>query len=613
MRRFIAAFATLLFFTGSPSALHGQPSATPGVAVSLYPAWDDEGYTYVEDYFRNSNLLGAIAWETSTRWHLPHDIRLVGAQCGGLRSSRQMPRRDADVQEQIVFVCYEQADSIFRLSSRLAGTREQKMRAASFVLSWMIFDQLSYALVSGLGEPDAPEQFATAAQRPLNRIADHLAMIAMDEARAGGPLDRFVRDVKSSSPQARALLYRALLTMGDGDAEGRAMAGAQEAALLCWMRASVAGSPVARNCAQELEVARVARSAFAAEHQVPAGSRPAAAYDFHPALALPSTPAVYRREAPPLPDTEGSWRVGMEMGQRSRDCRMGGYLTFLPSSGGRPRGTFEGVRYCDTFPGERRGLFMPDTVSIIRTSRALHFTSGGCLYSGGVRYSDTDVRGALRCGDAAGEGGTAVVRGTWSSSPGERVTAQQRQEWAEEQRRQDARRHVQTSPQHAAARTRFQGYDVARDGNLRNAELMRCDCHAADLDGDGDVTLEEYVQPRGSVTRTYRLVQIAGRPLPYPAPDGSGEVLSARLTLHSTGVVVYRLTGREAGGPDTTAVFSGRYEIEDDLLHLRIPPFSRSTGRITGTDVRLRLGTDEWMLWRRVSGSSNTAPPRRNR
>lgn len=168
-----------------------------------------------------------------------------------------------------------------------------------------------------------------------------------------------------------------------------------------------------------------------------------------------------------------------------------------------------------------------------------------------------------------------------------------------------------TSPQHAAARARFQGYDTGRDGDLRDVELMRCDCHAADQNGDGEVTFEEYVQPRGSVIRTYRLVQFAGRALPYPAPDGSGEVLSARLTLYSTGVVVYRLTAREPGGPDTTAVFSGRYEIEGDQLSHRIPPFRAATGRITGTDLRIRMGPDgEWTLWRRVSVSASTGAQR---
>lgn len=612
MRTLITALTLLLFLLFSlvsPVALHAQASGSPGrVVVSLYPAWDDEGYNYVEDYFRDSNLLGALAWETSTRWRLPHTIRLVGAQCGELRHSRQTVRRQEQVREQIIFVCYEQADSIFRLASRLTGTPGQKVRAASFVLSWMIFDQLSYALVSAYGLPDDSfEQFTTDAQHSINRIADHLAMIALDEARAGGPLDQFVRDAKASNPQVRALLRRALLTMGTGEDEDITVAGAQERALLCWMRTGAEASPVRPACAQEMEVAQAARNVFPAAHSVPPGSRPAADYDFQPDVAVTPTPVVRRaRRLPPLPDTDGSWRFRMEVRRLDSPCHMDGYLTFLPSSPGEQRGAFEGMRYCDGLrPADR--LFMSDTVAIIRTSTTVHFTSEECMFSGVVQSSGTDVWGSLRCGTVPRSGGsTTTIRGRWSSSPGEPITARQREEWASAQGRLDARRLVETSPRHAAARARFQGYDIARDGSLRGVELMRCDCHAADHNGDGDVTLEEYVQPRGSVTRTYRLVQIAGRPLPYQAPDGSGEVLNARFTLYSTGVIVYRLTGREPGGPDTTAVFTGRYQLENDQFSMRIPPFPAATGRITGTDLRVRMGPDgEWMLWRRVSAPTS--------
>src|SRR4051812_15216427 len=81
-----------------------------------------------------------------------------------------------------------------------------------------------------------------------------------------------------------------------------------------------------------------------------------------------------------------------------------------------------------------------------------------------------------------------------------------------------------TSP----TRVRFDRLDANGDGQLWRGELARCGCHSLDADADETVTFEEFQRPTPAAVGVYRLVEIAGHPLPVSPPgDNSGIEVSA--------------------------------------------------------------------------------------
>ncbi|HEU4559713.1 MAG TPA: hypothetical protein VFS20_17805 [Longimicrobium sp.] len=165
-----------------------------------------------------------------------------------------------------------------------------------------------------------------------------------------------------------------------------------------------------------------------------------------------------------------------------------------------------------------------------------------------------------------------------------------------------------TSP----ARPRFDRFDVNGDGALRDGEVARCGCHSQDADADGEVTFEEFQRPAPPVVSSYRLVEVAGHPLPAPDATGAGlEISAGRLTLYSTGIVALRMTAREMGGPDTTVTRIGRYQQSGEALTVQLMG-DESSATVSGGGFRIKFASDApWMLWRRTSAAAPARPPRR--
>jgi hypothetical protein len=167
-----------------------------------------------------------------------------------------------------------------------------------------------------------------------------------------------------------------------------------------------------------------------------------------------------------------------------------------------------------------------------------------------------------------------------------------------------------------AGRARFDRFDSNNDGYVHGIELARCNCYSQDLDGDNVVNFSEFQQPAGTVGRVYRLAQVAGRPLPYTAPEdeGSVQLLRGRMTLFSNGVALLQMTAREPGGPDTTLVEGGRYRMVGDTLFLRMDGPREVRAVVSGGQFRVR--PDErapWELWRQETSTPAGQRPRQPR
>lgn len=408
---------TAMFAATAPLARGAHAQNEGGIRVEIYPARDTAAFGYVEEFFRRSNLMEAVAWEMRTRLYLPGWLHLAAGECGHGGASYSAPQR-------MVLVCYELVDSVFRAAQRVDATPEQRSGAVSFVVTWIVLNRLAYPVAEWFGiDSRSRRDLSHPQQRVEDRWADAFAVNSFQFARFDSPLSRHAQWLQTGGRPALALLSRALPALGATRDPARQT---RVQAMTCWISewgpnysrlALLIPEAERKSCQQDAGRVLVAVYGSLLEYAFEGSERPPATYvaDFTGPWRTPPSVRPRRAAGPAGVDQtpDGGWTFVEEIGHGGREplCASGTHVYFSRQFG-RPTVNFRLARCEEPFSGtgRREGIS-----TIYASGSSLFFVAGNCVYSG-APVSPGQLRGVVRCDAGKGADRSPAVRGSWSST-----------------------------------------------------------------------------------------------------------------------------------------------------------------------------------------------------